>query len=162
MTLFEIDKALAEAIENAIDIETGEIKFEEIESLQMERDIKIKNIAMYIINLKAEAKELSEQERKFKERKQVAENKAKRLQEMLQMSLNGEPFKSTEVVISYRKSESVEITNEVDFELFAMDNPEYTKPAKIEANKTAIKDAIARGIVIPGCEVITKQNMQIK
>jgi hypothetical protein len=163
MTLFEINEAIAKAIENAIDPETGEITdFSELEALAVSRDEKIKNTALYILNIRAEAQALAEQEKKFKERKQVLLNREKRIFERLQFDLKGEDFKSTEVNISYRKSKGVEITNDVDFELFAIDHTEYIKPFKIEADKTAIKEALAKGIAIPGCEIVEKQNMQIK
>lgn len=166
MTLYEINKAIENALENSIDLETGEIDFEkyeaEIEALGIAREEKIKNTALLILNLRAEAKMQEEQEKKFKERKQALQNKEKRILERLQFDLNGETFKCTEVVISYRKSKGVEITNDVDFEAFALEHPEYIKPVKIEANKTAIKEAIAKGVTIPGCKIFEKENMQIK
>lgn len=163
MTLFEINEAIAKALENAIDVETGEITdFSELEALEIDRQEKIKNTALYILNIRAEAQALEEQERKFKERKQALQNKEKRILDRLKFDLNGESFKSLEVNISYRKSKSVEITSDVDFEMFAMEHPEYTKPIKIEADKTAIKEAITNGIEIPGCEIVEKQNMQVK
>jgi hypothetical protein len=163
MTLFEINEAIAKAIENAIDPETGEITdFSELEALAISRDEKIKNTALYILNIRAEAEEVAKQEQKFKERKQKLLNKAKRIEDKLAFDLNGDKFESIEVNISYRKSKGVEITNDVDFELFAIDHTEYIKPFKIEADKNAIKEALAKGIAIPGCEIVEKQNMQIK
>lgn len=166
MTLFEINEAMEKALENAIDQETGEIDFEkyeaEIEALGIEREEKIKNTALLILNLRAEAKMQEEQEKKFKERKQALQNKEKRILERLQFDLKGEGFKCTEVVISYRKSKSVEVTSDVDFEAYALEHPEYIKPFKIEADKTAIKAAIAKGVAIPGCELVEKSNIQIK
>lgn len=163
MTLFEINEAIAKAIENAIDPETGEITdFSELEALAISRDEKIKNTALYILNIRAEAEEVAKQEQKFKERKQKLLNKAKRIEDKLAFDLNGDKFESIEVNITYRKSKGVEITNDVDFELFAIDHTEYIKPFKIEADKNAIKEALAKGITIPGCELVEKQNMQIK
>lgn len=163
MTLFEINEAITKAIENAIDPETGEITdFSELEALAISRDEKIKNTALYILNIRAEAQALAEQEKKFKERKQAIQNREKRILARLEFDLNGESFNSTEVNISYRKSKAVEITDEQAFEDYANLFPEYRKPIKVEADKTAIKEAIASGKEIPGCEVVTKLNMQIK
>ena len=50
MTLYEIDAAMQECI----DPETGEVDAERIEALAMERDKKIENIALWIINIKAD------------------------------------------------------------------------------------------------------------
>ena len=111
---------------------------------------------------RSRVKAKEEYEKKFRAEKQALLNREKRIFERLQFDLKGEDFKSTEVNISYRKSKGVEITNDVDFELFAIDHTEYIKPFKIEADKTAIKEALAKGITIPGCELVEKQNMQIK
>lgn len=163
MTLFEINEALAKAIENAIDTETGEIgNLDEIAELNLAREEKIKGTALYILNLRAEIKALEEQEKKFKERKQVLQNREKRILEMLEFNLNGETYKSTEVNITYRKSKSVEITDAEAFEDYSNMFPAFRKPIKIEADKTAIKEAIANGVAIPGCELVEKSNIQIK
>lgn len=166
MTLFEINEAIEKALENAIDIETGEIDFEkyeaEIEALGIAREEKIKNTALLVLNLRAEAKMQEEQEKKFRERKQALQNKEKRILERLQFDLKGENFKCTEVVISYRKSKSVEITDAEAFEDYSNMFPAFRKPIKIEADKTAIKEAIAKGVAIPGCELVEKSNIQIK
>lgn len=162
MTLFEINEAIKNALERAVDTETGEIAdFSELEALAVSREEKIRNTALYILNIRAEADELEKQERKFKERKQRLLNKAKRIEDKLAFDLGGDKFESIEVNISYRKSEVVQVESEIDFELFAMSNPQYAK-TKIEPDKTAIKQAIESGKEIPGCAIIEKQNMQIK
>lgn len=165
MTLFEINEAIQKALENAIDTETGEIDFEkyeaEIEALGIAREEKIKNTALYILNLRAEAQAVAEQEKKFKERKQALQNKEKRILERLKFDLNGESFNGTEVVVSYRKSKGVEITDAEAFEDFSNLFPKYRKEIKIEPDKTAIKKALAEGEVIPGCAIVERQNIQV-
>lgn len=166
MTLFEINKAIENALENAIDQETGEIDFEkyeaEIEALGIAKEEKIKNTALYILNLNAEAKAKEEYEKKFKAEKQALQNKAKRMLEKLQFDLNGETFKCTEVSVSYRKSKAVEIIDEQAFKDFEF-YPEYvTVKTEISPNKTAIKEAIERGEVIHGCAIVERQNIQVK
>ena len=54
--LYEIDKKILECITNCIDPDTGEItNSEQLEALQMERQTKLENVALYIKNLKADA-----------------------------------------------------------------------------------------------------------
>lgn len=165
MKLYEINEAIENALINSIDEETGELDFEKYEAelaeLQIAKDEKIKNTALLIINLRADAEALAEQEKKFKQRKQAVQNLEKRILERLQFDLKGESFKCTEVEIKYSKSKRVEVINEVDFELFATEHPEFAI-AEIKPDKTAIKQAIERGEEIPGCEIVEKQNMQIK
>lgn len=163
MNIFQINKAIEEAIDKAIDVETGEIlDFSELEELQLAKEEKIKNTALYVLNLRAEAKAVEEQEQKFKKRKNVLINKEKNLSEKIQFILNGETFNSPEVDISYHKSKAVVITDEQAFKDFEY-NPNYVKiTTEINPDKIAIRQAIERGEVIPGCEIVEKQNMQIK
>jgi hypothetical protein len=59
--------------------------------------------------------------------------------------------------LSFRKSEAVEILDEDQV-------PQEFKDVKIteSVSKTKIKDAIKEGKVIPGAQLVTKQNLQIK
>ena len=68
------------------------------------------------------------------------------------------------VVISFRKSEAVEIENESDFVAWAQsqnrdDLLTYKDPVP---NKTAIKKAIKDGQNVSGAELLGKANIQIK
>ena len=65
MKLYEIDQAIMDCI----DMETGEIVNEELlNDLQMERDAKIENVALWIKELKAEAEALKAEKLAFAER----------------------------------------------------------------------------------------------
>jgi hypothetical protein len=163
MTLFEINEAFAKAIENGIDEETGEItNLEELERLNLERNVKIENTAKYIINMRAEVKALKEREEHFKGRRQTLEKRIDALERNLEYNLNGEAFESIDVNISYRQSRSVEISDTKAFEEFISKYPEYRKEYVIEPNKTLIKQAILDGMEIPGATLTVKKNMQIK
>ena len=109
MNLFEID----EAIENfnfIEDDETGEIlNINELENLQMERDKKIENIALYVKNLKSDAKAIDDEIKSMQSRRDHAKRKAESLTKYLDHVLNGEKFKSSKVVVNYRKSTKVDI-----------------------------------------------------
>ena len=58
MTLYEIDGAIREVIENGIsfDPETGEVLFEDgdLDQLQIDLEKKIENIGLFVKNLRAE------------------------------------------------------------------------------------------------------------
>ena len=157
MTLFEIETAIGQALNNlTVDEETGEVKgYEELEKLQADKQEKIENIGKYIINLGAEAKALEEQEKKFAKRKQSAKKKAEYLKGLLSLSLDGQAYKSTEIQISFRKSESLLID---DIGLIGDDYITYEP----NVNKTALKAAIKAGEDIKGCHIETKNNIQVK
>ena len=59
--------------------------------------------------------------------------------------------------ISFRKSESIEITNQETL------SSEYiTEKTTYTADKVAIKKAIKDGVVFTGAELVLKSNIQIK
>lgn len=157
MTLFEIDKAIQD-FEFEIDEETGEIlNPNALEELEMAREQKIENVGLYIKNLEAEADAVENQEKTFAIRKKRIRKKIEGLKGFLEYALQGEKFKTDKVEMSFRKSESVHVTDEHlipdEYKLFTV----VKKP-----DKKIIKDALKKGKEIMGCELIEKQNIQIK
>lgn len=157
MTLFEIDKAIQD-FEFEIDEETGEIlNPNALEELEMAREQKIENVGLYIKNLEAEATAVENQEKIFADRKKRIRKKIEGLKGFLGYALDGKPFKTDRVVMSFRKSESVHITDEYlipdEYKLFTV----VKKP-----DKKIIKDALKKGKDIMGCELVEKQNISIK
>ena len=63
--LYELERALQE-FELEIDEETGEIlNMEDMDALQMERDIKVENIALWIKNLLSDAEAYKREKESF-------------------------------------------------------------------------------------------------
>ena len=161
MTLYDIDKRIEEAMERAVDMETGEIindeAMAELEQLDMDRNTKIENTAKFYKNLVSDVKELKEEAKKLTERAQAAQRKADSLKNYLSFSLNGQAFKQGTVAISYRKSTSVQIDNIKELPA------EYLRHKEPEPDKTAIKLALqADPESVPGASLIETQNIQIK
>ena len=167
LTLYEIDKAiemaLANALEESIDPETGEILqggFEELEQLSEARELKLENIGAYIKNLSAQVTMLKTEEDNLKERRQATEKKIERLKGYVSNSLinaNQSKFESPKVAFSFRKSTKVEVVN------LDLVPEEYIKTEiKKSADKTAIGRLLKADQAVPGCELITSQNLQIK
>ncbi len=151
-TLYEINEQIA----GLVDPETGEIAdFEDFEKLNLDLDTKIKNIALWIVNLRSDAEQLEEQEKKFRERKTSAKNKAEYLKNLLDGFLSGEKRSYPEVVISYRKSEQVTVDEDAKLD-------DRFLRIKAEIDKTALKDALKHGESIEGARLEVKNNIQIK
>lgn len=151
-TLYEINEQIA----GLVDPETGEIAdFEAFEKLNLDLDTKIKNIALWIVNLRSDAEQLEEQEKKFRDRKTAAKNKAESLKNLLDGFLSGEKRSYPEVVISYRKSEQVTVDDDAKLD-------DRFLRIKTEIDKTALKDALKRGESIEGARLEVKNNIQIK
>ena len=152
-TLYEIEQAIMDCV----DLETGEIiDIEKLDQLQMDRDVKIENTALFIKNLLSDADQIREEEKKLADRRRVCENKGKSLKEYLSGYLSGQKFKTPRAAISYRKSESVNVSD------IGKIPEEYLKHKDPEPDKTAIKAAIKSGQTIDGAEIIVNQNIQIK
>lgn len=142
---------------DCVDLETGEIiDIEKLDQLQMDRDVKIENTALFIKNLLSDADQIREEEKKLAERRKVCENKANSLKAYLSRYLSGEKFKTPRVSISYRKSESVDIKD------ISSIPGDYLKIKDPEPDKTAIKAAIKAGKIVDGVEIVVNQNIQIR
>lgn len=155
MNLFQID----DAILACIDQETGDIlDVEKLDALEMEREKKISNTACFIKNLRAEAEAIKAEKMKMADRQKSKENLADRLEGYLERYLGGLTFEDERCAISYRKSTSTQIAEDLDLSTL----PDGFKKIKIEADKTAIKKALQSGEKIEGCTLVEKNNIQIK
>ena len=161
MTLYEIDRELLACL----DLETGEITdAERLDALQIERDTKLENTALYIKNLLAEVEAIKAEEKALAERRKAKENKAESLKKYLADNLSGGKFETAKVNISFRKSEGVEIS-EPEMLLFYLENMGFDDCIKYELPKiqlAPVKKLIKEGHELPGAAIVEKQNIQIK
>lgn len=158
MNLYKIDRAILDCV----DLETGEIIDEDaLNALEMERYAKVENIALWIKNLMSDAAQIKKEREALEEREKSAKNKAESLKKYLSEYLNGNKFSTSKVAISFRKSESVDVTD-INKIMIMDDADSYLKYKDPDPDKTAIKQAIKSGINIPGCSLVEKQNIQIK
>ena len=158
MTIYEID----EKILNCIDLETGEIiDIDKLNELQLEKDAKIENVACWIKELKAEAEAIKAEKLVLAERQRVAENKAESLKKWLAYALQGEKFKTAKCSVSFRRSESVEVTEE-GIEALMKEHDELLTYKAPEPNKKAIKDAIKDGLSVEGVRLECNTSVIIK
>lgn len=157
MNLYEIKQEFEKAIEECVDMETGEIiNPTRLDELNMVLTDKRENVALYIKNLSAEAKAIDEEAKNLTNRKRVLNNKVEGLKKYLADNLEGHKFETAKVVVSFRKSEQLEIksTEHIPAEYLISQEPKI--------DKVALKKSIKQGAVINGVKVITKQNIQIK
>lgn len=155
-TLYDLVREI-ENFEFNIDEETGEIlNIDELDALELEKDTKVENICLLIKNLKSDATAYKTEKDAFEKKRKAAENKADRLTAYVQYILAGEKFKSSKVSVSYRKSEQIECAD------MLMVDPDYLRFKEPELDKKKIKDAIKAGIEVKGCQLVERQNVQIK
>ena len=153
MKLYEIENAILECI----DTETGEvIDIERLNELQMERETKIENVACWIKDLKAEAEAIKAEKQKLADRQRVAENKAESLKNWLAYALDGQKFSTARCAVSFRKSESLEVSEEAKIP------EEFLRYKEPEINKADLKKAVKAGLVLDGVQLVEKSNISIK
>ena len=151
MTLYDIDQAIMDCV----DPDTGEEDAERMETLMLERDTKIENIALWIIDLKSDINEMRLEIDRLTTKKRITENKVESLKAFLANALGGEKFKGAKCAVSYRKSTAVVVDSEEAIPL------EYWK-ASYTVNKSAIRDAISKGEYIPGAHIQENNSIVIK
>lgn len=155
-SLYEIDNDIL----SCVDEETGEIiDTDKLNALNIERDAKIEGVVCWIKDLKAEADALKAEKQALADRQKSAENKAENLKKWLAFALNGQKFSSPKAAVSFRKSQSVEVT---DINALAMENDDLIIYQEPKPDKTAIKKAIKDGRTVNGAELVENVNVIIK
>ena len=153
MNLYQINQEIMECW----DEETGEIlDVQRFDALQLALEDKLEGIGCYVKNLEAEAAALEAEEQAFAARRKRAENKAASLKNYLAGYLQGCPFETLRVKVSFRKSESLDISDT------AVIPEEYLRYKEPEVNKAELKAAVKSGLVLDGVQLVQKQNIQIR
>ena len=165
-TLYEISSELREVynkLENGegIDMETGELSPELVNALEVSQaNLQAKGIDIgYVIKSFDDEIDLYDREiKRLTERKQALKNAQERVKNNLKNAM--EEFGIVEIKgqtlkINFRKSESVEVDNLEELD-------DKFKRVKIEADKTAIKQAIKSGEEVKGARLVENNNLQIR
>lgn len=152
-TLYQINAAILDCV----DLETGEIiDVEQLQALQLEREQKIENVALWYKNLLSDAAQYAAEEAAFKKKKQQAQAQADRLKEYLRDALQGDKYKSARVNISYTSSSRVIVDDVLNL------LPRFVRFADPEPDKVAIKEAIKNGEEVNGAHIERNQSIVIK
>lgn len=161
-TFREIDERLLALVDD----ETGEIlDVSEFEQLQMEREEKAENMALWALDLKDEQESIRGEIKRLQARLAASERKEKSLKEFLRIILNGVKLKTARITVSYRNTLAVEIEDEDEVRHWAMmdargeDILRYKEP---EISKTELKRLIDEGVDVPGATVVSRVSTTIK
>lgn len=154
MKLYELTEAMRD-FELEVDEDGVITNGDELDALKMKWEEKMENVALYIKNLRAEAEAVKKEKQALADRQRVLDNKADWLKQYLQNNLHGEKYSTSRVAISYRKSQAV--VCEAPEKL-----PEQYQRIKVEADKTALKDALKAGEVIDGARLEDNVSIIIK
>lgn len=165
MSLYEVDPAIEEAWNAAIDSETGEIVneealavFKELDKLDKQSKIAMcEECAVLCKNRSALETSIREEAQKLLERANSMHRGTETMEKCIANYLNGEKVETARVKISWRKSTTVEYTGQVE----ALPK-ECIRQKLPEVNKAELKKLLKVGTEIPGARLVTRNNMQIK
>lgn len=160
MNLYEIDNNIRELWDKIIQ-QDGELTEEDIqalENLEIARDKKLTGYGVIIKETTAEIGVVKAEIERLNKLAKSMQNKAEWLTNRLVGFMNEhemKEFKSVEVNIRFRISKSLQID----------DNTKLAKKwlkVKTEPDKQAIKDFISAGGKVKGCQIVERQNIQIR
>lgn len=137
-----------------------------LEAITAEIEVKADNIACLLKNIEADIAAIKTEEERLAERRKAKAKTYDRIKVYLSEELQKANVPSVETArnrISFRKSEQVEIADEIAFIEWARKNRDdlltYKDPT---INKTEIKKAIKSGAEVFGASIVSKNNIQIK
>ena len=140
-----------------MDKETGEVLDEAaLDALTIEREEKIRNIAAWIVNLKADAEAYKQRADDFTVRKKAAENKAESLKKYLSRQLDGKAWKNEDFSVSFRMNKATDILDESKIPICYM----ISQAPKID--RAAILRTLKMGVAVPGARLVERQSMTVK
>lgn len=173
MTLYDIDTRLVTLLDEHFDIEDGVIcETEEelakkIDEVSLDLDTKIENIGCYIKNLEADVEALKKEEDNLYGRRKSAERKIESLKNYLNGYLTAcypneddkakWRFKSPKVVLGFRKSTKVEVTD-----IQKLDKKYLKITTNIDPDKKAIGQALKNGEEVIGAVLKQNVNLSVK
>ena len=173
MTLYDIDERLVTLLNDHFDIEDGVIcETEEelakkIDEVSLDLDTKIENIGCYIKNLEADVEALKKEEDNLYSRRKSAERKIESLKNYLNGYLTAcypneddkakWRFKSPKVVLGFRKSTKVEVTD-----IQKLDKKYLKITTNIDPDKKAIGQALKNGEEVIGAVLKQNVNLSVK
>ena len=167
MTIYEIDRAIADLIAQSIDPETGEINLDDfaLDALQMERNQKLENVALYIKNEQALSDALKAEAEALTKRKKTVDNRIDRLKAFLVQVCEDKKFQTPKVVCRFTDSVKTEITDKDKFENWCFEtgnNLLTLKPAEYQPDRKKIKAAIEAGEKVPFVELVPNRSVTVK
>lgn len=168
MSLYSINAKFQWYLDNMYltDEETGELLHpelaDEFEEVFAEREEKIENTLLYVKNLTAESKAISDEIKALTERKKTLENKAERIKQYVSDALNGDNFSTSKVSVSFRKSKRVELDPRFIEWAMSMGKDELLRYKDPEVDKNAIKNWLNTGGESSYARLVDNVTMMIK
>ena len=171
MKLYEVDQAIQSLLSQLEpDPETGEIPMDadsiltELDGLQMERSRILEYLAKLVLNTRAEASSLKDEETRLRERRRSLERKDERIMAILDRECSGVKTDCSVATVSYRKTEKVDVADSAAAVQWLRENSHtdcYRIPEP-EVNKTEVKKLLKAGQKVPGTALVQDVSCSLK
>lgn len=170
MKLYEVNQAIEEIVDQLdFDADTGEVLsdealLEQLAELQMERGRILEYLAKLVLNTKAQIGAIKEEEQRLRDRRHRMEHKVDRLMAILDRECHGEKTDCGVATVCYRKTNRVEVMDEVDAYDWLCENGHndcYRIPTP-EINKTNVKRLLTAGAEIPGIALVQDYSCSLR
>ena len=160
--LYEIKQEILDCV----DQETGEIlDSDRLDALEMEKDLKIEGVALWVKDLKAEADAVKAEADKLTARKKALDNKIESIKAWLLYALDGGKLKTARCNVYPTHSQRVAVADEPELIRFlqTLEEPEkFLRFKDPELRKDEIKKALKDGTIIPGASLEETESVVIK
>ncbi len=161
MKIYEIPVAIRMCFDEAfVDEETGELIFDANAFAEVceSAEAKISNTARYIREQEHEIEAMKEAAKNILDRAKAKQNKLEWLKRMTVASIDalGKPVEEADIRVSTRKSEAVEVDEEI------LGREWFFETVSYKPNKTALKHALKNNEPIEGARLVTNLSLQIK
>lgn len=157
MNLYELSQNYL-AVQD-MDLEPETLK-DTLDSIEEAIEVKAENIAKWIRNLEADKKAFEEEEKRFKEKKQAADNRIKSLKLYLEdnMRLTGKTkFKAGFFSFAIQNNPpSVEVFDE------ALIPKQFLIEQPVKIDRAGIKELLKAGEEVPGAELKQTEGLRIR
>lgn len=171
MKLYEINAQLEELLARLEpDPETGEIPadeeqiMEDINALSLQRADLLQYLTKVVLNARANAAALKDEEARLKRRRTALEAKEERILAILDRECGGVKTDLGVATLSYRKSNRLELRNPDETARWLQENG-YTECLRIKAPEIAkaeVTKLINLGVEVPDAEIVTATTYSLK
>jgi len=161
--IYEIDQDILDCV----DPETGEsLDIERLDALQMEREVKLEGVCLWVKDLRAESDAIKAEADKLTARRKALDNKIEGLKVWLLGALNGEKLKTPRCNVYQTHNTKLNVIDEQSVVNWIQTN--YQEPEQFlkftlpEIRKDAVKAEIKAGKEIPGAALEETESVVIK
>jgi len=170
MKLYEVNTAIEDIVEQMVDTETGEILplsdelMEQLHALEMERSRILEYLAKLVLNTRAEAAALKEEEQRLAKRRKRLEKKEAGLIEILDRECRGQKTDLGVATLKYTKSTRLDVFDAAKAIRWLKRNKyhECVRVKDPEVGKDEVKALIKSGIKVPGCQTVENVSCSLK